>query len=247
MSGVIERAQDREDRLHVRLARPEVRNAIDLDMVKELHQIAGELERQPRVLIISGTNGVFASGADIKQLRERGREDALAGINSRVFDRIAQLPMPVIAAVDGWALGGGGELAYAADFRLASTSAKFGNPEVSLGIAAAAGAAWRLVEIVGESLAKEILLAGRVLDAEEALAARLVTSVHPPAELEAAAHSLADRIAKQDPLALRLTKTLLRMPREAHPMVDGLAQAVLFESPAKQERMTAFLERRVKS
>lgn len=247
MSFAIERAVDIDDRLHIRLCRPEVRNAIDLDMVEALHEIAAELERKPRILIISGADGVFASGADIRQLRDRRRDDALAGINSQIFDRIAKLPMPVIAAVDGWALGGGGELAYAADFRLASSTARFGNPEVSLGIAAAAGAAWRLVEIVGEPLAKEILLAGRVLDADEAFAARLVTSVHPSEELEAAAYSLTDRIAKQDPLALRLTKSLLRMPRDAHPLVDGITQAVLFESPAKQERMTAFLERRVKS
>lgn len=246
MRRAIEQVSDRADRLHVRLNRPHVRNAIDQAMVDEFHDIASRLERQARILIISGCDGVFASGADISQLRDRGRDDALAGINSRIFDRIAQLPMPVIAAVDGWALGGGGELAYAADFRLASTNARFGNPEASLGIAAAAGAAWRLVELVGEPLAKEILIGGRVLDADEAHAAQLVTSVHRPEELDAAAHALADRIGEQDPLAIRLTKALLRMPRDAHPVVDGIAQAVLFESPAKRERMTAFLERRRK-
>ncbi len=227
----------------MQLQRPEVRNAIDQQTVDELHAIAAELERAPRILIISGSDGVFASGADIRQLRERRRDDALAGINSRIFDRIAQLPMPVIAAVDGWALGAGGELAYAADFRLASSTARFGNPETSLGIVAAAGAAWRLAELVGEPVAKEILLAGRVLKAEEARAVGLVMSVHRPDELVSAAGALADRIANQDPLAVRLSKMLLRMPRDAHPLVDGVAQAVLFEAPAKTERMTAFLDR----
>ncbi|CAN5222319.1 enoyl-CoA hydratase/isomerase family protein [soil metagenome] len=237
---------DRPELLHLRLDRPDVRNAIDRRMVDELHEACSELEARPRTLIIGGAPGVFASGADIAELRERTAADALAGINSRLFDRIAALPMPVIAAIDGWALGGGAELAYAADFRIASTAARIGNPETSLGIIAAAGATWRLPELVGEPLAKEILLAGRVLDAHEALAVRLVTEVHEPEQLIPAAYALAERIAAQDPQAVRLTKSVLRAPRQAHPAVDEIAQSVLFESPAKRERMTAFLERRKK-
>lgn len=240
----LRRVEDRADRLHVRLDRPEARNAIDRAMVDELHAVCAELEERPRLLLLSGTEKVFASGADIAELRERGREDALAGINSRLFVRIARLPMPVIAAVDGWALGGGAELAYAADFRLAGANARFGNPEVGLGIIAAAGATWRLKELVGETLALEMLLAGRVLDADEALAAGLVSAVHPSADLVAAADALADRIAEQDPLAVRYTKRVFRAPRDAHPDLDDVAQSVLFESPAKRERMTAFLERK---
>ena len=155
----------RADRVHVQLDRPDVRNAIDQTMIDELHAICAELEQQPRTLIISGANGVFASGADIAQLRERRRDDALLGINSGLFSRIAKLPMPVIAAIDGWALGGGAELAYAADFRIASTSARLGTPETALGILPAAGALWRLAELVGEPVAKEIILAGRILSA----------------------------------------------------------------------------------
>lgn len=237
-------AADDADRLHIRLHRPEVKNAINRVMVGELHGVCEALELAPRILIISGGDGVFASGADIAELRERTAADAMEGINSGLLQRIARLPMPVIAAVDGWALGGGAELAYAADFRIASTAARFGNPEVSLGILAAAGATWRLLELVGEPLAKEILIAGRILDAQEALAARLVSEVHEPAALEAAANALADRIAAQDPLAVRLTKSVLRAPRDAHPMIDEFAQSVLFESPEKIARMTAFLERR---
>ncbi|WP_022885215.1 enoyl-CoA hydratase/isomerase family protein [Glaciibacter superstes] len=232
------------DRLHVRLNRPDKRNAIDQAMVDELHLVCAELEATPRVLILSGTDGVFASGADIAELATRRADDALRGINSALFVRIAALPMPVIAAIDGWALGGGAELAYAADFRIASTRARLGNPETSLGIIPAAGALWRLAQLVGEPVAKEIILAGRVLTAEEALAVHLVTAVHDPDALMAAADALADRIAAQDPLATRLAKQVFHAPADAHPLVDNEAQAQLFESEQKFARMAAFLERK---
>ena len=171
------------------LNRPEVRNAIDQQMVDELHAVCAHLEQHPKVLIIAGADGVFASGADIGQLRERRRDDALQGINSTIFVRIAKLPMPVIAALDGFCLGGGAELAYAADFRIGTPSVRIGNPETGLGILAAAGASWRLKELVGEPVAKEMLLAGAVLRAERALAVNLITEIHEPSELMAAAHS----------------------------------------------------------
>lgn len=235
---------DGGNRLSVQLNRPDVRNAIDQQMVDELHEVCADLERNPRILVLSGTGGVFASGADIAQLKERRRDDALAGINSTLFSRIAKLPMPVIAALDGYALGGGAELAFAADFRIGTPSLKIGNPETGLGILPAAGATWRLRELVGEPLAKEILLAGRVLNADEALAARLITEIHPAEDLLQAAHRLADRIARQDPLATRITKSVFHAPPEAHPVIDQLAQGILFESEAKFERMQAFLTRK---
>ena len=237
-----------EDRVHARLDRPAVRNAIDAAMVAELHELCRDLENDPRILILSGTSvkgkGIFASGADIAQLRERRRHDALRGVNSQIFERIARLPMPVIAALDGYALGGGAELAWAADFRIGTPNVVIGQPETGLGIIAAAGALWRLKELAGEPLAKEILLAGRQLDAEQALQARLITEIHAPDQLIDAAHALADRIAAQDPLAIRISKRVFHMPREAHPHVDELAQAILFESEAKAERMQAFLDKR---
>ena len=174
-------AEHNGDRTIVRLNRPQTLNSIDQAMVDDLHEVCDQLEREPRILILTGTRtdkgGIFASGADISQLRDRRRHDALRGINSSIFARIAALPMPVIAAIDGYALGGGAELAYAADFRIATTRVKIGNPEPNLGIIAAAGACWRLVELVGEPVAKEILLAGRVLTADEALSIRLVGEV----------------------------------------------------------------------
>jgi enoyl-CoA hydratase len=236
--------EERADRVVVLLNRPEVRNAIDQQMVDELHAVCAALEKDPKVLIIAGTEGVFASGADIAQLRERRRDDALQGINSTIFVRIAKLPMPVIAALDGYCLGGGAELAYAADFRIGTPEVRIGNPETGLGILAAAGASWRLKELVGEPVAKEILLAGRVLKAEEALAVNLVTELHEPGELMDAAHRLADRIARQDPLAVRITKSVFHAPAEAHPIIDQLAQGILFESQAKFDRMQNFLNRK---
>jgi len=236
--------ESRDDRVVVVLDRPEVRNAIDADMVAALHDVCAELEAQPRMLVLTGAGGVFAAGADIRQLRERRREDALAGINSGVFERIAGLPLPTVAAVDGHALGGGAELAYACDFRIATPRARFGNPEPQLGILAAAGASWRLRELVGLGLAREVLLAGRVLDGESALRAGLVSELVEPDELLPAAHALVDRVLRSDALALRLTKLALAAPPGAHPRFDDVAQAVLFESEAKQQRMTDFLDRR---
>lgn len=231
--------------LIIRLSRPEVKNAIDQTMVDELHAVCAYLEENPQVAIIAGTDGIFASGADIAQLRERRREDALRGINNTIFHRIAKLPMPVIAAIDGYALGGGLELALAADFRVATARAKFGQPEAGLGIIAAAGGTWRLRAAVCEPLARDILLAGRVLDGEEALRHQLVSSLAEPEKLEAEALELAGRIGKQDPLAVRITKSVLAMPEGAHPQVDNLAQAILFESEAKFDRMQAFLDRKM--
>jgi enoyl-CoA hydratase len=236
--------EEREDRVVVLLNRPEVRNAIDQQMVDELHLVCAELEQNPKVLIVAGVDGVFASGADISQLRERRRDDALQGINSTIFVRIAKLPMPVIAALDGYCLGGGAELAYAADFRIATPSVRIGNPETGLGILAAAGASWRLKELVGEPVAKGILLAGLVLGAEEALRVNLITEIHDAPVLLDAAHQLANRIARQDPLAVRITKAVFHAPAEAHPLIDQLAQGILFESQAKFDLMQAFLDKK---
>lgn len=236
--------EEREDRVVVLLNRPEVRNAIDQHMVDELHRVCAYLEQTPKLLIMAGTEGVFASGADIAQLRERRRDDALQGINSTIFVRIAKLPMPVIAAIDGFCLGGGAELAYAADFRIGTPGVRIGNPETGLGILAAAGASWRLKELVGEPVAKEILLAGAVFRADRALAVGLITEIHDPAQLMDAAHALADRIAQQDALAVRITKSVFHAPAEAHPLIDQLAQGILFESQAKFDRMQAFLDKK---
>jgi enoyl-CoA hydratase/carnithine racemase len=243
MSDLIELDRSRDDRLVVTLNRPERRNAIDKAMVDALHAVCGELEEEPRLAILTGQDGVFAGGADVAELRDRGVAEALEGINLRLFERLRRLPMPTVAAIDGWALGGGAELAYACDFRLATPRAVFGQPEVGLGIIAGAGAAYRLPRLIGESLAKDILMAGRRLPAAEALTAGLLHGVHEPAGLMTAAHELCDRLAAQAPLALRLTKLAIDAPDAAHPAVEMLAQAVLFTDEDKHDRMTAFLDR----
>jgi enoyl-CoA hydratase/carnithine racemase len=233
------------DRLVTTLTRPERRNAIDSWMVDELHAVCAELERAPRLLLLTGgADGVFAGGADIAELRDRGRLDALSAINQALFARILRLPMPTLAAVDGPALGGGAELAYACDLRICTDRAYFGQPEVRLGILAGAGATYRLPRLVGEGLAKELLFTGRRMLAEEALAVRLVSKVTAPGELLAAAHAILDDIAKGSALAVRLTKAAVDAPEAAHPQVELLSQAILFEDAEKHARMTAFLDRR---
>ncbi|MGF0311131.1 enoyl-CoA hydratase/isomerase family protein [Rhodococcus sp. IEGM1428] len=233
--------EDLTDRVVVTLNREKQRNAIDSEMIGELHEVCALVEQDPRIVILTGAGEHFAGGADINQLRARTRDDALRGINRNLFDRIAGLPLPTIAAVRGYALGGGAELSYACDIRIASPTAVFGNPEPGLGIMAAAGASYRLPTLVGKSVAKQVLLGGRTLDAEVALRSGLVLDVVD--EPLAAAHSLADRIAKQAPLALKLTKKILDAPG-SHPWADDIAQAVLFETEDKQRRMTAFLEKK---
>jgi enoyl-CoA hydratase/carnithine racemase len=232
--------EELDDRVVVTLRRPEARNAVNAAMVRELHDVCAGLEERPRLLLLSGDGGTFAAGADIAELRERGGEQALRGINSRLFDRIARLPLPTVAAVDGYALGGGAELAYACDIRLASPAATFGNPEPGLGILAAAGACWRLRELVGASVAKQVLLGGRRLDADDAYRLGLVAEVVPADELLKRSHALLDRMARSGPLALRLTKLVADAPG-GHPVTDDLAQAILFESEDKRTRMDAFL------
>ncbi len=236
--------EETDDGIRVRLNRPDVRNAIDAVTTRELHRICDVAEEHPRILTIAGGSGFFAAGADIGQLRARRRDDGLRGVNARLFSRIQALPMPTIAVIDGYALGGGAELAYACDFRIGSTLTKLGNPETGLGIIAGAGATWRLIELVGEPLAKEILLTGRTLDAQEARAAGLLTRVVKSEQLDTAVEELRAAILKQAPLAVQLTKRVMHAPRAAHPFVDELAQAVLFETEEKEHRMTAFLERK---
>jgi enoyl-CoA hydratase/carnithine racemase len=242
------RIEERDDRVIVTLNRPEKRNAIDAGMVAALHELCASLETQPKLLLLTGgTDGVFAAGADIGQLRDRGRLEALAGINVGIFERLRRLPMPTLAAVDGPALGGGAELAYACDLRICTSRAFFGQPEVRLGIMAGAGATYRLPALVGETLAKELLFTGRRVPAAEALAIRLVNRVvEEPDELLPAAHALLDEISAGSTLAVRLTKLALDAPA-AHPVAELLGQAVLFEDDEKRERMDDFLSRRRRS
>ncbi len=233
------------------LARPEVRNAINLEMVEEVTAALDELGRDEsvRALVLRGEGGkAFAGGADIAELRARRSPDALRAINAGMFQRIEDFPRPTIAAITGWALGGGAEVAIACDLRVAGQGARLGFPEVGLGIFPAAGGVHRLPRLVGIGRAKELVFTGRILSAEEALAIGLVERVVPDAEVDAAARALAAEIAKNGALAVRVAKLALNaVARGSDPEpIEKLGQALLFDSQDKLDRMGAFLERRKK-
>jgi enoyl-CoA hydratase len=234
---------ERDDRVVVALNRPEVKNAMNHEMIDELHEVCARLELEPKVLILTGGDGIFAGGADIREMVDRRKAQALQGINNKLFERLNALPLPTIAAIDGPAVGGGAEIAYACDFRIGTPRVFFANPEASLGILAAAGACWRLQELIGLPLAKEVVLAGRRISAQEALELHLVSQLVESEELMNSAHALADRILKNDVWALRMAKIVMAAPAGSHPTFDNVAQAILFESEGKFERMNAFIDR----
>jgi len=224
------------------LDRPAKRNAIDQAMADDLARSLEDARRQPCVLIVhSTTPGIFAAGADIAELRDRDADAALQAINAGLFDRLEAHRWPVIALVDGPALGGGCELALACDFRIATPRAIFAQPELSLGILAGAGANWRLAQVAGLPTARRMLYAGARLDAAGALAAGLADEIS--GDPEAAGRRLAETIAKRSWRALELTKLALRSQRPATTTFDLAAQALLFGTEDKYARMTAFLDR----
>ncbi|MBA3639801.1 MAG: enoyl-CoA hydratase-related protein [Acidobacteriota bacterium] len=231
--------------------RPAVKNALDLTTVNEIHQALDELggNADVGVLIITGAGETsFVSGADINDIRARTRDDGLAAINSSLFARIDKFPKPVIAAVNGFALGGGCELALACDIRVAADTAKFGQPELGLGIIPGAGATQRLPRIVGLGWAKHLVLSGDIIDAKQALEIGLVTAVMPASQLQVRARELAKKILRQGPLAARLAKLSLnasaRVDLDSGLLIETLAQAICYSSEDKEEGTAAFLEKR---
>jgi len=228
------------------LDRPDKRNALDESMAEELDDALRHAQRSdPAVLVVhSTTPGIFVSGADIGELIDRDADAALRSINAGLFERLESFRWPTIALIDGPAFGGGCELALACDFRLGSPAARFAQPELALGILAGAGANWRLPELVGIAVARRLLFAGEVLDAEGALLCGLVDAIHPTPELLDHALDLAERIGERSWRALELTKLSLRQQRRPTTSFDVVAQALLFESEEKRRRMRAFLEKR---
>jgi enoyl-CoA hydratase len=241
---------DREERLAlVTVDRAEKRNALNLGLVQDLHRVVDELARDADLgaVVVTGAGDHFMAGADIAELRERGRAEGLASINGSLFRKIEELPVPVIAAVKGYALGGGCELALACDLRVAGHSAVFGQPEAGLGILPGAGATYRLPRLVGFGRARDLIYTGRRVPAEEAYAMGLVERLVADADVLGTARDVAGRILKQDPLAVRTAKLALAAQHqgtEAGRTVERLAQGMLFESEEKERRMKAFLDRR---
>jgi len=231
--------------------RPSVKNALDLETVEECTRALERLAADPDVgvLIVTGAGeSSFVSGADINDIRARTGADGLAAINSSLFARIERFPRPTIAAVNGYALGGGCELALSCDIRVAADTAKFGQPEIGLGIIPGAGATQRLPRIVGLGWAKHLVLTGDPIDARQALEIGLVTAIMPASQLQVRARELAKRILRNGPLAARLAKLALnasgRVDLDSGLLIETLAQAICYQSDDKQEGTTAFLEKR---
>lgn len=231
--------------------RPDVRNALNLEMVDEIRGALHDLvEKQSvKALIFTGAEDkAFVSGADIAELKERTKIDALRRINGQLFREIEQTPFPTIAAINGYALGGGCELALACDLRVAADHAKFGQPEVGLGILPGAGATYRLPRVIGLGHAKELIFTGNIIDAAEAYRIGLVNHVVPSAALLETARQLATRIAQNSASAIYFSKLALNASREvsvdAAMMFESTAQAVLFDDDEKHQRMAAFLGKR---
>ena len=230
--------------------RPEKRNALDTETVEEMHRALEEVRAaKATVLIVTGAGEkAFVSGADIAAIRERGRDEALCSINSRLMTAVENHEAVSIAAINGVAFGGGCELALACDLRIAADHAVFALPEPSLGIIPGAGGTQRLPRVVGLGRAKELILTGARWDAGQALRYGLVSEVVPAAELLAAARRMAERILALGPLAVRLAKAALnasaQMPLAAGLVFESTAQAITFASADKSEGTTAFLEKR---
>jgi len=235
----------------ITINRPEVRNALDLQTVKELHAILEEVSQSESigVAILTGAGDrVFVSGADINAIKARNKFDALRGINSRICKAVEDCEKSVIAAVNGFALGGGCELALSCDIRICSENARFGLPEVSLGIIPAAGGLYRLARVAGLGVAKELALTGDAIDAQRAYQIGLVSRVIPFVNLHDTAREMANKILSRGPLAVKLAKRTLNLvsnlSTEAAMSLEAFAQGILFESEDKLEGTSAFLEKR---
>lgn len=240
-----------EDRLAiVTLRRATALNALNKAIVDELHRAFDSLRTKTDVgcVILTGEGTSFAAGADIAELRERKALESLAAINSALFRKVEEHPVPVIAAIEGYCLGGGCELALACDMRVASKGAKFGQPEVGLGIIPAAGGTQRLPRIIGMGRAKEWVLTGWQFDATECHRIGLVNWLVEDGTALEQARELARRVLKQGPLAVRVAKVALnassRTGLDTGLTIESVGQSMLFESQDKMDRMQKFLERK---
>ena len=231
------------------LNRPRVRNALDTETLRLLCTTLNELENDEgvRSLIITGS-GDFSGGADIRELRGKDRKAAevFSILGHGVFNHIENMGKPVIAAVGGHALGGGCELALACDIRIAGEGAKFGQPEIKLGLIPGFGATQRLVRLVGMGKAKELILTGNIIGAREAESIGLVNSVVKDEELMAKAEETAGMLSEKSPLVLRMAKMLINENQELQKGFEKETSffAACFETEDHTEGINAFLEKR---
>jgi enoyl-CoA hydratase/carnithine racemase len=249
VSEVVETSRDGHVAL-LRLNRPEVRNALSPEVMEKL---ASELERmdpdpEVRCIVIAGSDEVFAAGADIKAMSERSFAEALYHPAAEFWKRLAKVKTPMIAAVSGYALGGGCELALACDMIVASDTARFGQPEITLGIIPGGGGTQRLARVLGKQRAMEYVLTGRRFDADMGLEMGLVNKVVKKGRWLQEAMVLAHTVAERPPIAARLAKQAV-LAADEMPLTAGLAhERRLYElamaTEDRVEGMNAFIEKR---
>ncbi len=250
MTELLETSLDEHGVALLRLNRPQARNALSPQLMERL---AAELERldsdpEARCIVIAGSDEVFAAGADIKALSERSFAEALRNPAASFWRRVAAIKAPLVAAVSGWALGGGCELALACDMVVASETARFGQPEINLGIIPGGGGTQRLARVLGKQRAMELVLTGRRIEAREALEMGLVNRVAPEGRWLEEALELARAVAKQPPIAARLAKQAVLAAEETALSVGLESERRLYElamaTADRVEGMRAFLEKR---
>mgnify|MGYP005609782663 CR=1 FL=1 len=239
------------NKMIITINRSEVRNALDTPTINEMRLALekGMEDYDVKVVIITGAGEKsFASGADIRSLRDRTMIETLSPSMQGLTSMIESFDKPVIAAVNGYALGGGFEISLACDICIASQNAKFGLPELSLGVIPGAGGTQRLAQIVGKRKAKELIFTGEILSAVDAERLGLVNKVVPLDELMETVEEMADKIIQKGPLALRLAKLSINAGYELSQSyglkVEKLSQAILMTSEDKFEGTSAFLEKR---
>lgn len=234
----------------ITLNRPQALNALNNPLMREVMDALETFDADPSIgaMVITGNEKVFAAGADIKEMADKSNTEMMDRDHVAVFTRIRAIQKPVIAAVSGWALGAGCEVAMACDMIIASESAKFGQPEVTIGVIPGAGGTQRLTRAVGKAIAMEMILNNRTLSAQEAYQFGLVNRVVPVVDYLNEALKLADEIASRAPLAVRAAKMLVNQSYE-RTLADGLEEEKqtfynLFASEDQKEGMKAFIEKR---
>jgi enoyl-CoA hydratase len=236
--------------VRVRLHRPEVLNALDTELMTELVDALTPLDRDPDVgcFVITGSDRVFAAGADIKEMAEKSTADMISEDYFAGWEAFAALRTPKIAAVAGYALGGGCELAMMCDMIIAADNATFGQPEITLGVIPGIGGTQRLTRLVGRAKAMDMILTGRLIDAEEADRIGLVSRVVPADRLIAEANAVAEQIAGYGKLAVTAARDCVDRALETG-LNDGIRYErrvfhALFATKDQKEGMRAFREKR---
>jgi enoyl-CoA hydratase/carnithine racemase len=249
MSPLIEQSLDGHVAL-CRLNRPEARNALSPELMDELATAVETFDADPgiRCIVIAGSDETFAAGADIRALRDRSFEESLRHPAASFWRRLAACKTPLIAAVSGFALGGGCELALLCDLIVASESAQFGQPEITLGIIPGGGGTQRLARVIGKQRAMDLVLTGRRIDAREAERLGLVNEVTDAGEWLERALEVAQRIARRPPIAVRLAKQAVLAAEETG-LSSGLEQErrlyeLAMATEDRIEGMDAFIEKR---